>query len=233
MANDSTRSDRRLKKPSDSGAIPSGELSHLARPLMRRPAFAATSSRAVSSGGSGRRRCILRFVASACVLLTAAVIGGLPIYVRPQIDPLRHADAIFILGGYGDLRYSFGLELGMQGWAPTVVVSNPHGKDDPWLTRYCATRHAGFDLQCFSPDPPTTKGEGQQLRRLASQFGWRTVIVVTFRPQISRARYILEHCFDGDLVMAASPDHLPARRWVYEYVYQTAGYARALLGPGC
>ena len=67
-------------------------------------------------------------------VLIAAVIGGLPVYVRPQIDPLRHADAIFILGGYGDLRYSCGLELGLQGWAPAVVASNPHGKDDPWLT---------------------------------------------------------------------------------------------------
>jgi hypothetical protein len=176
---------------------------------------------------------IRRFIASPCLLLIAAVIGGIPVYVRPQIDRLRHADAIFILGGYRDLRYSFGLELGMQGWAPNVVVSNPRGKDDPWLTDYCATRHAGFDLKCFSPDPPTTKGEGRELHRLASQFGWRTVIVVTYRPQISRARFILEHCFDGDLAMAASPDHLPAHRWVFEYVYQTAGYARAVLQPGC
>jgi hypothetical protein len=166
-------------------------------------------------------------------LLIAAVIGGLPVYVRPQIDRLRHADAIFILGGYGDLRYSFGLELGIQGWAPNVVVSNPRGKDDPWLTDYCATRHTGFDLKCFTPDPPTTKGEGRELHRLASQFGWRTVIVVTFRPQISRARFILERCFNGDLVMVASPDYLPAHRWVFEYGYQTAGYARAVLQPDC
>jgi uncharacterized SAM-binding protein YcdF (DUF218 family) len=172
-------------------------------------------------------------MASACLLLSAAVIGGLPVYVRPQIDRLHHADAIFILGGYGDLRYSFGLELGMQGWAPNVVVSNPRGKDDPWLTDYCATRHPGFDLDCFSPDPPTTKGEGRELHRLASQNGWRTVIVVTFRAHISRARFILEDCFDGDVVMVASPDHISAPRWVFEYVYQTAGYVRAALQPGC
>jgi uncharacterized SAM-binding protein YcdF (DUF218 family) len=172
-------------------------------------------------------------MASACLLLTAALIGGLPVYVRPQIDRLRHADAIFILGGYGDLRYTYGLELGMQGWAPKVVVSNPRGKDDPWLTNYCASRHAGFELDCFAPDPPTTKGEGRELRRLALQYGWRTVIVVTFRPHISRARFILEHCFDGDLVMAASPDRLSTLEWAFEYVYQTAGYARAVLEPGC
>ena len=92
----------------------------------------------------------------------------------------------------------------------------------------------GVDLHCFAPDPPTTKGEGRELRRLASQHGWRTVIVVTFRPHISRARFILEQCFDGDLVMVASPgSHYRYSRWAFEYVYQTAGYSRAVLQPGC
>ncbi len=97
---------------------------------------------------------------AVCLLLIAAVIGGLPVYVRPQIDPLRHADAILILGGdyYG--RYPFGFDLASKGWAPTVAVSNPNGPNDPWLTQVCATPHPGLDLHCFVPDPPTTKGEG-------------------------------------------------------------------------
>jgi uncharacterized SAM-binding protein YcdF (DUF218 family) len=233
MANDSPPSDPVLETPSVRGAIGSGEVPSLATPPVRTRTSGATQNCAGSGSGPGRRRWIRRFMASACLLLTAAVIGALPVYVRPQIDRVRHADAIFILGGYGDRRYSFGLELGMQGWAPNVVVSNPRGKDDQWLTHYCATRHTAFEFDCFSPDPPTTKGEGRELHRLASLYGWRTVIVVTFRPHISRARFILEHCFDGDLVMVASPDRLSARDWVSEYVYQTAGYARAVLQPGC
>jgi hypothetical protein len=66
-------------------------------------------------------------VASGCVLVIAAVIGGLPVYVRPQIDPLRHADAILILGGFGDLSYLFGSDLGLQGWAPTLLVQTRRG----------------------------------------------------------------------------------------------------------
>jgi hypothetical protein len=183
---------------------------------------------------AGRGRRIRRVIVAVCLLLTAAVIGGLPVYVRPQIDPLRHADAILILGGPYYDRYPFGLlDLGSKGWAPTVVVSNPNGSHDPWLTRYCANPHPGLDLHCFVPDPPTTNGEGRELRRLAAQYGWRTVIVVTFRPHISRARFILEHCFDGDLVMVASPAHISVARWAFEYVYQTAGYVRAALQPGC
>jgi uncharacterized SAM-binding protein YcdF (DUF218 family) len=184
-------------------------------------------------GGDSRARRIRQVMVAVCLLLIAAVIGGLPVYVRPQIDPLRHADAILILGGDHYARYPFGFDLGSEGWAPTVVVSNPNGSDDPWLTRYCAAPHPRFDLHCFVPNPPTTKGEGRELRRLAAQYGWRTVIVVTFRPHISRARFILEHCFDGDLVMVASPAHISVAGWAFEYVYQTAGYVHAALQPGC
>ena len=74
------------------------------------------------------------------------------------------------------------------------------------LLRHPAGRE--FELYCFAPDPPTTKGEGRELRRLASQHRWRTVIVVTLRPHISRARFILEKCFDGELVMVAIPIQL-------------------------
>jgi len=48
---------------------------------------------------------------SAGVLWTVAIVGGLPVYVRPQIDQLRRADAILVLGGYGNARYDFGLDL--------------------------------------------------------------------------------------------------------------------------
>ena len=233
MANDRLHSDPVLRTPSVTAAAESEESSALVRPRARRPTFAAAHSRTLSGGAFRGRRRIRRFIAFASTLLITGVVGGLPVYVRPQIDPLRHADAIFVLGGVGDLRYTFGLELGSQGWAPNLVVSNPRGKDDPWLTTYCASRHAGFDLKCFAPDPPTTRGEGRELARLAAQHGWRTVIVVTFPPQISRARFILERCFDGDLVMVASPDRLSAPRWAFEYLYQTAGYARAVLQPGC
>ena len=75
--------------------------------------------------------------------------------------------------------------------------------------------------------------EGRELRRMASQNGWRTIIVVTFRPHISRARFILDQCFDGDLVMVASPAQLSVPKWAFQYAYQTAGYVRAVSQPGC
>ena len=167
-----------------------------------------------------------------CLLFTAAA-AGLPVYVTPQIDQLRHADAILVLSGPFHRRYSFGMDLARHGWAPNLVISNPSGAADRKLTDYCAAPHPGFAVHCIVPDPVTTKGEARQLRRLASEYGWDTVIVVTFRPHISRARFILEQCFDGDLVMVESPADISKSRWVYEYLYQTAGYVRTVLQPGC
>jgi uncharacterized SAM-binding protein YcdF (DUF218 family) len=180
-----------------------------------------------------RRRLIFRWIVAIGLLLVVAVVAGVPVYVRPQIDPLRHADAIFILGGPEYDRYPYGFKLGEEGWAPIVVASNPNGPRDPWLTDFCATPHRMLNLRCFVADSPRTKGEGRVLRRLATEYGWRTVIVVTFRPHISRARYILQQCFDGGLIMTASPTDLSVARWAFEYVYQTAGYVRAALEPGC
>lgn len=84
-------------------------------------------------------------------------------------------------------------------------MSHPGGADDAWLTRYCAETDVGFNLICFRPDPSTTRGEGRVLSRLAEEDGWPRVMVVTTRPHISRARYILEQCFDGELVILALP----------------------------
>ncbi|WP_143069420.1 YdcF family protein [Rhodococcus maanshanensis] len=182
---------------------------------------------------SGHARNRIRRLTAACLLLITVAIAGVPAYIHPQLDPLRPADAILVLGGPDDSRYPFGIELGLHGWAPTVVLSNPLGAEDDWMTQVCESPHRGIEVECFVPDPPTTRGEGRELRRLADQHGWHHVIVVTFTPHISRARFILHRCFDGELTMVASPGEVSVPRWAFEYAYQSVGYVRAVLQPGC
>jgi hypothetical protein len=173
----------------------------------------------------------------------------MPVYVNPRTDPLRKADAIFILAGYGDRR-AYGFFLYQQGWARNVVISNPIGRSQPsyenkWINKWCESTMYGADLlpepkpwptstkYCPNPDPQTTLGEARALRKLAAEHGWHTVIVVTFRPHISRARFIFERCFGGNVIMAASPMDIPPAQWAYEYVYQTVGFVKALFGEDC
>lgn len=176
---------------------------------------------------------VRRWVGIAVALLLVGVVAGVagyPVYVRPRVDPLRKADAILVVGGAApQQRYRYGFELARQGWAPHLVLSNPDGQ----VGAACATRDPRFTVECFDPHPPTTLGEARELHRLAHERHWRTVIVVTYTPHVSRARYIVEKCFDGELIMAASPVRLSVLDWAWMYVYQTAGYLKSVLQGGC
>lgn len=173
-----------------------------------------------------------------CVVIAmvgALVLAGIPVYVRPQVDPLRRADAVLVLGGEGIDRYQYGMDLARAGFASTVLFSNPYGENTELdeVREPCRTPQQGFTLVCFAPDPPTTLGEGRALARMASEHGWHTIIVVTMRPHLSRARYILERCFSGELIMTPSPLDISPVYWTWSYVYQSAGYARAFIDQGC
>lgn len=146
---------------------------------------------------------------------------------------LRPADAIFVLGGVGDERYTLALEHALEGYAPQVVFSNPNAAEAIWLRDLCSHRRYSFTVSCIEPDPPTTRGEARALRHLVEVNNWHSVIVVTWTPHISRARWILQRCFHGDLIMDAAGTELLPTDWVWSYVYQTAGYVRAALQSGC
>ncbi|MCF3940157.1 MULTISPECIES: YdcF family protein [Gordonia] len=161
------------------------------------------------------------------------ICAGIPVFVVPQIDAPRRADAIVVLGGHDHERYPYGLELALSGVAPRVVMSNPAGSKDTWLTDLCSHQRYSFEVTCFTPKPATTQGEAEEIAHLAAEYSWQTVVVVTFRPHISRARYIISRCFDGAIVMAESPSHISLGYWLYSYGYQTAGYLRALVRNGC
>ncbi|CAJ1580298.1 YdcF family protein [[Mycobacterium] wendilense] len=164
------------------------------------------------------------------LLAVVVVVGGYPVFVDPRADTPRPADAIFVVGGDApEGRYLHGLELAHRGYAPTLVLSNPAGQVD----EFCDEQGRDFTVECFTPDPPSTQGEARELGRLAAERGWQAVIVVTYTPHVSRARYLMERCFAGDLLMAEVPVQLSVPYWGWMYIYQGAGFAKALVQRGC
>ncbi|MBO0854873.1 MAG: YdcF family protein [Nocardia sp.] len=164
--------------------------------------------------------------AAGLVIAVAAIGAGLwPVYVRPAVDRPRPADAIVVLGGAHDGREELALRLAHDGYAPRVLFSDPY-EHSPLLNRIC---HGGysFEVDCFDPAPRTTLGEGRELAARAAAGGWRRVIVVTFTPHISRARYVLGKCWDGEVLMVDAKPPIGVSRWVYQYGYQSFGYAKA------
>ena len=165
------------------------------------------------------------------VLAMSTVINTL--YVNPAIaEPLTRADAVVVLGGTPYKRFEYGIELAERGLAPEVVISNSVGAEDARMQRICATP-TSVELTCFLPDPWTTRGEAQEIRTLAEQRGWKSIIVVTTKAHISRARYILGRCFGGDIMMTDYPENLSLVDHVTGWIYQTAGWVRALTQRGC
>ncbi|MGQ4601569.1 ElyC/SanA/YdcF family protein [Nocardia sp. R6R-6] len=183
---------------------------------------------------SPRPRWVRRWAAllGGLLVVGALAVAGLPVFVYPQVDPLRPADAIVVLGGTPYERFDIGLDLAERGYAPELVISASTGLDDPAMARYCDGEFP-FRVSCFEPNPWTTQGEAQEVRRRAAAQHWQHIIVVTFTPHVSRARYIVGKCFDGELTMVASPSRtdLPFIAWMY--VRQSAGYLKAVTEFGC
>ena len=57
--------------------------------------------------------------------------------------------------------------------------------------------------------------------------------MVTSTYHVSRARMIIERCFDGRLEVVAARSHISPLGWAYQFAYQTAGYLKAAISRGC
>lgn len=190
-----------------------------------------------------RRRSRFRSVAVIVLLVAVAlvvVIGavGYQLFNREHQDALRPADAIVVLGGEHDGREDYGLRLADEGYADTVLISDPYRPYNPWdkklMDRVCNAGTRAVEVICFVPAPSTTQGEAMFVQRLAEQRGWQSVIVISWRYHMVRARYIFGQCFDGAVVMRSVPRDYsrPLRQWVYQYAYQYGGLVKAAV-IGC
>jgi uncharacterized SAM-binding protein YcdF (DUF218 family) len=140
------------------------------------------------------------------LLLVALVAATVWLCGFPKIDPAGRADAVVVLSGSNHDRLPKALDLMRAHVAPVLVVSD--GKHTE--PRLCGLRRP-YRVLCVRPTPFSTRGEAEEIARLARARGWRTVDVVTSRYHIYRARLIVGRCFHGRLRMIASTP----RPWDY------------------
>ena len=189
---------------------------------------------------SWRRRWITAVEALLTVLVVIAVdlaVSGYVVFANAKVDALTRADAIIVLAAEHDGREGYGLDLARQGWAPTVVLSNPYDDWDPVMKRVCRPS-PGIEVLCVRPDPLTTRGEALLMRDLATQRNWSRIIVVSWRYHLPRARFVFTQCFSdtpGSSVMVAVPRRYRYSifRWEFVYAYQWAGLAKAVVQGEC
>ena len=139
--------------------------------------------------------------------------------------PPARADVVVVLGPAEQWRVDWATQLVHDGVADhlTLSVADPAGSpicQESWVT-------------CFRPDPFTTRGEARYLAGQMAQRGWTRALGITATPHVERARYIIGRCVhDGVQVVGRAPDE-PPWWWAYQYVYQTAGWLRAVTQTGC
>ncbi|CAM3788876.1 YdcF family protein [Tsukamurella ocularis] len=178
------------------------------------------------------RRLVAGLVALALVVAVGIALDRA--YLQPKIDrTLQPADAIVVLGGNPYDRFEYGLRLAEQGLSTQVVLSNSVGPDDTRMQELCARPITGVQVTCFLPQPWTTRGEAQEVQRLAAARGWNDIIVVTTTAHLERARFILERCYDKSMQMTDYPERRGTAETVFGWGYQSAGWLKALYQTGC
>lgn len=171
------------------------------------------------------------------IILVDMGLSGYFVFANAKVDQLEHADAIIVLGGEHDGREDYGLQLAREGWAPTVVLSDPYWDRDPVMKRVCRSPE-DVEVICFAPDPSTTRGEAEEMRRLAYERSWRKIIVISWRYHLPRARLVFQQCFSINPDAAVMVD-VPRRYrysllgWEFIFAYQWAGLAKAAIQGEC
>jgi uncharacterized SAM-binding protein YcdF (DUF218 family) len=90
-----------------------------------------------------------------------------------------------------------------------------------------------IEVDCFDPNPTTTRGEAEAIAEFANAQGWSRVIVVTSSYHVSRARAQISQCYAGSLAVIGAQQPMDLSRWAYQLAYQGAGFVKAALTPVC
>lgn len=166
------------------------------------------------------------------ILLVAAAAVSTQAYVFPREDGIRPVDAVVVLGGLNSgplLREA--VALADEGYTDRIVISDAFGGDT--RPANLCERESDHEIECFRPDPGSTRGEAQAIAALADERGWRSVAVVTATYHVSRARVLIERCYPGDLAMVGAAVPMGVGDWAHQYAYQSAGFVKVWLNPGC
>ncbi len=135
--------------------------------------------------------------AVAALFLGGWVAATILLLFLPAEAVPPHADAVVVLSG-SKRRLDRGLELVQGGVAPVLVVSAGFDPRQPRARRLClAGRGRGFRVLCFWPRPDSTRGEARGVERLARRYGWRSIVLVTSRFHVTRARMLFRRCLDA------------------------------------
>ena len=141
------------------------------------------------------------------LVLGAAIAYGFGIWLfllYPEDSLPAHPDAVIVLAG-SEARLPVALRLVEHGSAKTLVVSQDEAAHDPARYSLChGPKPKRYTLVCRTAAPFSTRGEARMIADLVKKNSWVSVVVVTSRYHLYRARMLLRRCSGVDLSMRAT-----------------------------
>lgn len=187
-----------------------------------------------------RRRAVVVSVVLVGLAFAAWFVAALVLFVLPQQQPLRKADAVVSLSPPRE-RLPVALHAVAEGWAPRLWVSYVPDDfiddDDRDAVDAVCAGDAPADVTCFRPLTHDTIGEARAVARLIQeQPDVASIIVVTNVSHATRTRYLFERCLprgiDVQVLLVDEPDS-PLFRFG-RMLYETGAFAKAIVeAPRC
>jgi uncharacterized SAM-binding protein YcdF (DUF218 family) len=164
----------------------------------------------------------------ALLVLFALFCGATArLFIWPTTGMPARVDAIVVPGGTGN-RIATAIALAKQGRARYLVLS----EGEPVPTQLCGAHVGAAAVLCFMPNPDTTQGEAEGTARLAKEYGFRSVVLVTTPDQTWRAELRFGRCYSGKIYAVTTP--LPKHLWPLMIAYQwTATLKAEIVNRSC
>lgn len=170
------------------------------------------------SARRSRRTAKIAVLTGILVLALTAVLIAREVYFNPRDDLIDRTriDAILVLGPPEPSRLRVAVRLADQSGGVPIYVSVHDSVD------------CNGTFICLHATPWTTKGEAGLLRDLMANHGVESPVVLTGTTHVPRARYVMHRCVNPDIPVIGADDELNLWRTIYEPIYQTAAFVKAV-----
>lgn len=160
----------------------------------------------------------------AAAWLLAAVV------VWPPVHQPAHSDVVVLLSGDG-ARLPGAIDLMRQEVAPTLLFV---GQPDTATVSDLCRKPQPFEVVCVRPTPDDTRTEAQAAGRLARTRKWTSMVLVTSRYHIARARMLFGRCFSGTVDAVGDYPHYGSAFARRQIAHEWLGLLRAsVFARGC
>jgi uncharacterized SAM-binding protein YcdF (DUF218 family) len=150
---------------------------------------------------------------------------------HPRVAPLGETDAYYTLASAAGVQAVIDRADWLPEDKPLLVSATPALRELPAYVEACADPTG--QVVCVDPAPSTTQGEARNLGRIAREQGWRSATVISHRSHTTRARILVERCFEGEVRMSPRDAERGKRVWLRALAYESGATVKTLLTPGC